>query len=321
MAGDEWDPDLEALGLHLFHGVQGGPGGIDGAHVVVGPLLPAGGVLAHHGAPGQLQIHALEVGLAGDEEQLLLEADVVHQPVDLHAARREHARAGLRQRLHGAVQRRLLVERVALPRHEARRHEEGVAAQEDRRHRIDGKVRGRCVSGTHAAVGVGGAISLALQQLLAREVEAWLAIGVEGEERVLHHSGLSVAVGGSHRLEPMAPRGRAMVQSPLADGLGNLVCLGNILHPGVILHIGNSHAHSLEVFVRNSTFENILTDAVQRCRLGGLHVLAEHGLIHGQVHVAREGGVHLQRLAPLDHSALRHGHASAHEGNICLNRC
>ena len=81
----ERDAELVALLLDLLHAAAPPPR-VDGRHVVVAELLAARGHLAHDGAAGELEVHAALVGLAGDEEELLLEADVVHGALDLEAA-------------------------------------------------------------------------------------------------------------------------------------------------------------------------------------------------------------------------------------------
>eukprot|EP00976_Prorocentrum_cordatum_P063195 1177002-Prorocentrum_minimum.AAC.3 len=118
----------------------------------------------------------------------------------------------------------------------------------------------------------------------------------------------------------MAPRGRPTVCGPRGNSLGDLVRLGEVLHPGGIVKIRNRETLGLQVPVRNSALEHVLADTVQGGGARGLLVLVEHGVVHGQVHVAGEAVLHLQRLAALDHGRpLRHRHA-AHEAHIGLRR-
>ena len=69
---------------------------------------------------------------------------------------------------------------------------------------------------TETTVGVGGAIGLALDEVLALEVELDLVVGVEGEHLVLDLTGLAMTdAGGSHGLEPMAEGIGATVSGPV----------------------------------------------------------------------------------------------------------
>mmetsp|Transcript_14852 Transcript_14852/g.31492 ORF Transcript_14852/g.31492 Transcript_14852/m.31492 type:complete len:466 (+) Transcript_14852:484-1881(+) len=156
----ERDAHLEALVLHLLHAAQ--CGGVERRHVVVAELLPARRVAAHDGATCQLQVRPLlECGLR-DEEEFLLEADVRENRLALVAEQLKETHACLRNGLHRAQQRRLLVERLAIIRDKDRRHEERVAADPHRRRRVEHRVAACSMCRPHTTVHIRRAISLAL---------------------------------------------------------------------------------------------------------------------------------------------------------------
>ena len=76
VAGLEGDAKSVALLLDLLHAGKGGSGRGERGHVVVAHFLAAGSVLTNNGAAGELEVRTLVVGLAGDEENLLLETNV-----------------------------------------------------------------------------------------------------------------------------------------------------------------------------------------------------------------------------------------------------
>ena len=267
MARLERDAHLEALHLDLAHAVERGGRARDGAHVVVRHLLAARGFLAHDGAAGKLQVGAAVKRVAGHEENLLLEADVVNQAVRLEAHQVQQTRALARHGLHGAVQRGLLVQRVAVVRHEARGDEHGVLADEDGGHRIQTEVAARGVRRAHAAVGVGRPVRLALQQHLAGEVVEGLAVLVELEQGLVHLRGEAVAhAGGRHRLEPVAVHARAVVHGPVQHSLRDDVRLARLRGPGVVVQQLVGLAVLGQVLLRHRAAEAVVAEAVQRRR-------------------------------------------------------
>ena len=83
------DAESEALRLDLLHAGQRRLGVGQPGHVVVAELLAAGGHGADERAAAHLEVRAAVVGLARDEEELLLQADVADQPADVEAHQAE----------------------------------------------------------------------------------------------------------------------------------------------------------------------------------------------------------------------------------------
>mmetsp|Transcript_31993 Transcript_31993/g.83717 ORF Transcript_31993/g.83717 Transcript_31993/m.83717 type:complete len:601 (-) Transcript_31993:504-2306(-) len=156
---------LEALVHDLLHTGKGDL--VERRHVVVAHLLAAGGRAAHDGAAGHLQVRTLVVRRARDEEELLLQADVGDDAVDLPSEELHEALALHGDGAHRLEQRRLLVEGRAVPRDENCRDEDGIAANEDGRRRVERRVAAGGVGGTEAAVLVRGAVGLTLDELVA----------------------------------------------------------------------------------------------------------------------------------------------------------
>ena len=170
----------------------------------------------------------------------------------------EEPGALLRHGLMRTVKRGLLVECLAVEGDEAGRDEDAVVSKEHRGGRIDGEVSTRGVRGTHTTVRIGGPVRLAEEDVLTLELEGGGAIVVELEEGHLHLSGITVAEGGRHRLEPVAERGRLPVESPTHDSLRNLVRLDLVADPGVVLKVLRAQTLLLEVNIRDGTLEDVL---------------------------------------------------------------
>ena len=195
--------------LDLLHALERGL--VERRHVVVRELLAARRRAAHDRAAGHLEVGALVVGLARDEEELLLEADVGLDARDRPAELAHQLLARLRDGRHRLEERRLLVERLAEPRDKHSRDEDGVAADEDRARRVDGGVAAGGVRRAHAAVEVRRAVGLALEERAAVEgVVEGASLRVEVEHRVVHLAGLAEAHhAGAERLEDVRDHRRA----------------------------------------------------------------------------------------------------------------
>mmetsp|Transcript_23038 Transcript_23038/g.45947 ORF Transcript_23038/g.45947 Transcript_23038/m.45947 type:complete len:682 (+) Transcript_23038:130-2175(+) len=239
VAGLEGDSHLPALSLHLLHGLEGGLGSGEGGHVVVAHLLSPGGVLAHDGAAGHLEVHAAEVLVAGDEEDLLLKSDVGDEGLGVVAHELEEPAALLVEGLVGAQEGSLLVKGGAIVRHKGGGDEDGVAAEEDVGGGVHGKVAAGGVGGTEASVREGGAVGLTADEVLALEVEGDLAGGpVELEHLVVDLAGQTVPDAGSgHGLEPVGVGVGSVVDAPVEDCGGDNV--GAVLSPGGVVEEGS----------------------------------------------------------------------------------
>mmetsp|Transcript_10582 Transcript_10582/g.23936 ORF Transcript_10582/g.23936 Transcript_10582/m.23936 type:complete len:709 (-) Transcript_10582:88-2214(-) len=273
----ERDAELEALVLDLAHRLERGRGRRRRSHVVVGHLLAARGERAHDRSARQLQVGAHVVLLAGHEEELLLKSDVVHHARALDAELLHEARALGGHRLHRAVQRRLLVERLAGVRDEAGGQEDGVLAQEHGRNGVEREVATGCVCGAHAAVGERRSVRLSLEDRLALELVVRLAVGAKLEHGELHHTHLPVAhATRSHGLEAVAEHRRAAIERPVDESLGDDVSLLDILRPRRVVEHLRRLAVLAEVAIRHRTSEYVLAvsgsdDRLRRrfCRRGG----------------------------------------------------
>ena len=229
---------------------------------MVAELLAARGHLSQDGAAGELEVHTALIGLAGDEEELLLEADVVDGALDLETAVLEEPGSLFGHRLVRAVKRGFLVERLAVVGDETRGDEDAVVTHEGRGGGVDAEVAARGVGRAHATVGVGGTISLAKEDVLPLELEGGGAVGVVLEGAELHLAGLPVAKCCRHGLEPVAEGGGAGIEAPLEESLGDLISLGAVVDPGVIVEVGGGHADSLEVLVGDGALKDGLAIAL-----------------------------------------------------------
>ena len=266
MAGLERNAELVALVLDLLHAREDGLGRVDRRHVVGASLLVLGRVSSEDGAAAHLKIGALVVCGGGDEEQLLLEADVGQHAGDVVAEELEEAGALGAHCALRAVKGGLLVESQAGVGHEAGRDEDRVGAEEDRRLGVDGEVAAGGVSGAEAAVGEGAPVGLATKQMLALQLPNRLAHVVELKHGVLHLSGLTVTLGGAHWLEPMAEGVCAIVLRPLENGQGNLVGDFRLVDPHSGSEVVILHALLSEVLLGNGAVEAVLTEALERGR-------------------------------------------------------
>ncbi len=216
------DRHAQALELALgLHHEREDPLG-DRAEVVVVELLALGRLGAEQGAAGVHQVGTLVVVLLVDQEVLLLGADAGVDVVGLVAQQRQRLDRRLRQRVHGAQQRDLLVQRLAGPRHErrgdAQQRPVGVLQDERGRGRVPGGVAAGLEGRAQAAGGERGGVRLGLDQVLALELGDRRAVGLGIEEGVVLLGG-----GAGERLEPVRVVRGALLQRPLQHRVGDLV--------------------------------------------------------------------------------------------------
>mmetsp|Transcript_51832 Transcript_51832/g.155565 ORF Transcript_51832/g.155565 Transcript_51832/m.155565 type:complete len:661 (+) Transcript_51832:433-2415(+) len=262
----EGDAHLPRLVLNLLHASEGRGGAGEGGHVVIAHLLTAGGILANDGPAGHLKVGPLVVGLAGDEEDLLLESNVGADslaPLARHVeseVMEETCRLLVHGRV-GAEEGRLLVEGGAIVGDKGRGDEDGISAEEDGGGGIDGEVSASAVGATEAAVGVGGAIGLSLDEGLALEVVDGLEVRVELHHHVLDLTGQAVTdARGGHGLEPVAVHIGAIVGGPVEHGRCDGI--GMLLHPGRIVENVPGRPLLLQVFVGDLSGEDVLPEIV-----------------------------------------------------------
>ncbi len=127
VTGLDRDADLVELALDVHHEREDAVG--DGPEVLILELLALGGLGAEERPAGVDEIRAVEEELPVDEEVLLLGPAGRHDPVGLRAEQLQDADGLLRERLHRAEERRLLVERLTGPADERRRNDERRAVR------------------------------------------------------------------------------------------------------------------------------------------------------------------------------------------------
>ena len=120
--------DLVQLALDVHHERQDAVG--DGPEVLILELLALGGLGAEERPAGVDEVRPVEVELPVDQEVLLLGPQVVNDALRLRAEQLQDADGLLRERLHRAEERRLLVERLTGPAHERGRDDERRAVRD-----------------------------------------------------------------------------------------------------------------------------------------------------------------------------------------------
>ena len=222
VAGLDRHAELGELLLGLEHAREHALG--DRAEVVVVELVALGRLGAEQRAARVDEVGALEVVLLVDQEVLLLRPDGGEHAVRVRVAEQaQRAHGRLRQRVHRAQQRDLVVERLARPRRERGRDTEQRAVRvledEGRRGRVPGRVAAGLERGPDAAGRERGGVGLALDQLLARELRDRSTVAGRAVERVVLLRGRA-----GQRLEPVGEVGRALLHRPLlhrgGDGVG-----------------------------------------------------------------------------------------------------
>ena len=191
-------PSLNSSASASSHAGQHALG--DGAEVLVFQLLALGRLGAEEGAAGVDQVGPGVVEVLVDQEVFLLGADGGEDLRGLALPNSFRMRSAcLRQRLHRAQQRRLLVERLAGPAREGGRDDErravGVLQDEGRAGRVPGGVAAGLERGADAAGGEASGVRLALDQFLAAELGDGPAVvgRARGSCRASRRSGRSSA--------------------------------------------------------------------------------------------------------------------------------
>ena len=189
--------------------------GLDGAEVVVVHLLPLGRLRAEQRAPAEHQILPLVEHGAIHKEVLLLGSHRGAHALDVRVAEQvQHAQRLLVQRLHGAQQRRLFIQRLAAVGTEGRRDTQRLILNKGVGRGIPRRVAASLKRGAQTAGGEAGRVRLTLDQLLAGELHKHTAVRRGGDKAV-------VLLGGDagQRLEPMGKMGRSMLDGPILHGL------------------------------------------------------------------------------------------------------
>ena len=208
------DADAPELLVYLAH--EGRYAGLDGAEIVVVHLLALGRHGAVEGAAGVDEVLALLIHVALDEEILLLGADHGQNQRCLGAEELEHAQGLTRERLHGAQQRRLLVQRLAAVGAEGGGNVEYAVADKGVACRVPGGVAAGLEGGAQTAGGEARRVRLAVDELLAGELHHDSARTVGLEEAVV-----LLGCDAGHGLEPVREVCCALLEGPVLHGGGD----------------------------------------------------------------------------------------------------
>ena len=200
----------------------------DRAEVVVVELVALRRLGAEQRAAGRVEVRALEVEALVDQEVLLLGPHRREHARDaLLAQEPERARGRARERVHGAQERDLVVQRLAGPggerRGDAEQRPVRVLEDEGGGRRVPRGVAARLERRADAARGERGGVRLALDELLAGELGDGHAVAGRAVEGV-------VLLGGDagERLEPVREVRGALLHRPVLHGGGHGVGEGGV---------------------------------------------------------------------------------------------
>ena len=218
--------------------------GLDGAEVVVVHLLPLGRLRAEQRAPAEHQILPLVEHGAIHKEVLLLGSHRGAHALDVRVAEQvQHAQRLLVQRLHGAQQRRLFIQRLAAVGTEGRRDTQRLILNKGIGRGIPGRVAASLKRGAQTAGGEAGRVRLTLDQLLAGELHKHTAVRRGGDKAVVLLRGAA-----GERLEPVGIVRRALFDRPLLHGVGHSVGNGGIQRTALIHRLFQRDIHVIRQF-------------------------------------------------------------------------
>ena len=223
------DAELRQLALGVEHAREDPLG--DRAEVVVVELVALRRLGAEQRPAGRDQVGPLEVVLLVDQEVLLLGADGrEHALRGAVAEQLQRADRRLRQRVHRAQQRDLVVERLAGPRRERGRDAQQRAVRVLEDERRAGRIPGRVAAGLERRADAAGrearGVGLALDQLLAGELRQRRALAGRRVEAVVLLGGRARSAAGTSACSgwrpsraptpssPARPRRRARCRAP-----------------------------------------------------------------------------------------------------------
>ena len=208
---------LPQLNVEVSH--ECGDARLDGAEVMIFHLLTLRAHCAEQGAAGEDQVLALVVILLVNQEVFLLRTYGGGNALDILAEQLHHAACLLADRVHGAQQRGLLIQRFTGIRTECSRDVQGAVLDKGIGARIPCGIAA-CLEGCAQAAGrERGCIRLALNQFLAAERHDDLAARSRGDKGVMLLRGDT-----GHRLEPVGVMGGALLDRPILHCVRNDVC-------------------------------------------------------------------------------------------------
>ena len=206
------DPQLPELRIQVVH--EGGDLRLQHAEIVILHLLPLRRVRSEKRSAAEQQVLSLKEKLLVDQEVLLLGADGRGDPGHVLLAHQLQKLHGLcAQRLHGAEQRRLLIQCLSAVRQESCGNVQRTVLDERGRGRIPRGVPAGLKGGAQTAGGEAGRVRLALHQLLSGKLHQDPAVLLRGDEAVMLLRGQT-----GHRLEPVREVGGTVLDSPFLHG-------------------------------------------------------------------------------------------------------
>ena len=260
--GDAHFPQLLIqVGHELAHALA------DDAEILILQFLSLGRGRAEERPSGVDEVTALEVALAVDDEILLLRADGDQHALGiLIAEQAQDAHRLLGKRLHGAKQRRFVVQRLAVVGNEHRRDAQDGAAghllDKGRGGHIPSGITSGVVRRAQAAGGETGGVRLAHDELLAGQIQNDLAHFVgRGQEGVMLFRGHA-----GQRLEPVGVVGRALLDRPFHHCLchdirrlhGDLAAAGDhLLHLTIYIRRQTLTHHRIAEHIGAEVFGNL----------------------------------------------------------------
>ena len=216
------DTQLPQLYIQFVH-KRGNPG-LNGTVIVVVQLLPLGRLCTEQRPAAQPQILPAAIVRLIDQKVFLLRANLGDHVLGLRITEEpQNADALLIQRVHGAQQRRLLVQRIA-----GVGTEDGGDAQRSVLYKGIGRgipcgIAAGLKGGPQTAGGEAGGVGLAAAQLLAGQFHQDAPIPGGRDKAV-------VLLGGKtgHWLEPVGKMGSAQLSGPILHGRGDLIGNGTV---------------------------------------------------------------------------------------------
>ena len=197
---------------------------LNGTEVMVVQFLPLGRFSAEQGPAGVDQVMALFVHGTIHQKILLLRTDRGSDPLYILVTKQlQHTKRLLVQRLHGAKQRCLLVQRLAAVRTKCRGDTKGLSLDEGIAGRVPCGIASSLKSSTQTTGGERRGIGFTLNELLAGKLHDDTAIrGGRDEAVVLFRRNAG------QRLEPMGEVGRSIFNRPIPHRCCYCICNGQI---------------------------------------------------------------------------------------------
>ena len=218
LGGDAQLPQLFVQLLHKF-----GDLGTDDTEVMLLQLLTLGRGSTEQSAAGKDQVLTGLVVFFLNKEVLLLGADGGGDVIHVLAEELQDADGLIGQRVHGAQQGSLLVQRLAGVADECSGDAEDVVLHKSEAGGVPCGVAAGLTGGAQAAGGEGRGVGLAAHQLLAVELHDGGAVAHGGDEAVMLLAGNA-----GQRLEPVGVVGGTQLHSPALHDAGHDVCHLNV---------------------------------------------------------------------------------------------